>query len=86
MGMYLIPVKRGRSLSYNAGAWDELIDILDSWGVDTRELWSRTDDDLISEATCRAVGEALQAHMNEIDFLYWKDAYNWKSSGGFEKT
>jgi hypothetical protein len=41
---------------------------------------------LISEATCRAVGEALQAHMNEIDFLYWKDAYNWKSSGGFEKT
>lgn len=62
MGMDLI----GAGLSYNWQAWCWLRERLQTWGVDTSELSSRNDGDPISAATCVAIADALQTHLEEL--------------------
>lgn len=85
MGMDLI----GCGLSYNWSGWRWLIDHLEAWGVDTRDLVFHNDGHLISKETCAAIADALEAHLHELPererILIQLDIPAWRRCNGCEQ-
>jgi hypothetical protein len=74
---------------YNLAGWRGLFDLLGSWGVDTSEFRGCNDGDVISQATCQQVAEAIEQHLPELDpeDQDWLQPHIvfWRNSGGFEQ-
>ncbi|MBM3740867.1 MAG: hypothetical protein FJW39_34410 [Acidobacteria bacterium] len=90
MGMDLFSVSGTSGISYNWTAWRWLIGKLNEWGVDTSEFTDHNDGDRISADTCRAVADALEAHIDEIDDLETREFYRegiqaWRECNGFRQ-
>jgi hypothetical protein len=89
MGMDLSPINaKLEGLSYNWDAWLFLMEKLNEWGVDTREFSGSNDGELISASTCRAVADALEAHVDEIPGEKNRKFFRagieaWRHSNGF---
>ena len=62
----------GMELSYNWNGWHWLVGHLNSWGVDVSEFQFTNDGDPISGETCLAVADAIEAHLDELDFDHRK--------------
>lgn len=71
MGMDLEPIRPSKDAPkgdngfyqwnrYNWTGWSWLVEKLDEWGVDISEFADMNDGDEISEATCRAVADAIE--------------------------
>lgn len=74
---------------YNWSGWSRQIDLLDQWGVDTSEFAGMNDGDVISQATCEAVADAIEAHLEELSpeeasWLSPKIAL-WRTCGGYRQ-
>jgi hypothetical protein len=94
--MDLVPVNKGsETLHYNWSGWRWLIERLIRWGVDISEF-AGNDGELISDATCKAVADALEKRSEElleeesdeqprawVKRLTTEDARAWRQSGGF---
>jgi len=63
MGMDLI----GSGLSYNWTGWRDLLQLLEQWEVDVSEFRGTNDGDPISPETCRAVADAIETHLDELE-------------------
>ena len=63
MGMDLA----GADLSYNWAGWRSLLALLKEWEVDLSEFRGTNDGDSISPETCKAVADAIEAHLHEVD-------------------
>ena len=91
MGMDLCTADASGShdLRYNWNGWSYLIDLLNSWGVDTSEFVGFNDGDLISEETCKKVAAALELHLDELSDKdrKWLEPHieEWRNSGGFRQ-
>jgi len=82
MGMDLI----GAQLSYNWSGWEWLVEKLDEWGVDVSEFRFSNDGDLISKETCIKVAQAIEEHLDELDYEFqeWLEPhiFHWRECGG----
>ena len=90
MGMDLDPINDNKTdLHYNWNGWSWLTERLIEWGVDVSEFTGYNDGDVISAATCRKVGDAIEAHIEEIEERHqvWLSPHieRWRTSGGFRQ-
>jgi hypothetical protein len=98
MGMDLTPVKpsadapineRGKRVEphYNWSTWWDLVERLEQWGIDTFEFRGSNDGDVISEATCKTVADAIEQHLLDmplVDHDWWKlQVQAWRTCGGY---
>ena len=85
MGMDLI----GTGLSYNWHGWYWLVERLASWGVDVSEFRFTNDGAPILEETCRAVADAINQHLHDLDAQHrdWIEPHIeiWRECGGCEQ-
>jgi hypothetical protein len=51
---------------YNWSGWGWLARHLDAWGIDTSQLAGTNDGDIIDDATCKRIGQALEDHYEEL--------------------
>jgi len=72
---------------YNWAGWSALAEYLEQWGVDISEFSWMNDGDEISEKTCLAVADAIEAHLAEVDEdkrVFLKHNIEiWRTCGGF---
>ena len=72
---------------YNWSGWSLLCEHLEKWGVDTSEFRGVNDGDKISAKTCRAVADAIEAHLHELDEPHrnWLAPHvaRWRTCGGY---
>lgn len=85
MGMDLM----GAGLSYNWEGWKWLVEHLSSWGVDISEFRFTNDGDPISGATCAAVADAIEVHLDELTSREreWLEPHikNWRKCRGCDQ-
>lgn len=74
---------------YNWSGWSWLMDLLEKWGVDTREFSGMNDGEVISEETCRQVADAIEKHLPELDgeaqAVLKEDIILWRTCGGYRQ-
>ena len=73
---------------YNWTGWSILRNKLRIWGVDTSELKSMNDGDVISERTCLAIADAIEKHAHELnkeDGWLANHIERWRTCGGYEQ-
>jgi hypothetical protein len=72
---------------YNWSSWKWLLDHLKIWDVDVHEFSGMNDGDVISEATCLRVADAIEAHLPELDPVEreWLAPHValWRTCGGY---
>lgn len=76
----------GAGIGYNWQGWRWLVAHLESWGVDVSELKFSNDGDPISAETCRAIADAIEAHLHELDEYHreWIEPHikSWRTCNG----
>lgn len=74
---------------YNWAGWNILRNKLIEWKVDTSELKSLNDGEVISERTCLAIADAIEKHAHELDEEHagWLEGHiiRWRTCGGYEQ-
>jgi hypothetical protein len=89
MTMDLRAKNHPHDLGYNWYGWDYLARMLDGLGVDTSEFKGCNDGHPISEATCKAVADALEKYLPAMSAEDRKwlepDIQSWRNCGGFEQ-
>ena len=74
---------------YNWAGWNILRNKLIEWKVDTSELKSMNDGEVISERTCLAIADAIEKHAHELDKDQsgWLAGHiiRWRTCGGYEQ-
>lgn len=87
MTMDLFPVKEtNKGLAYNWLGWRRLRHLLLKWGVDISELRNHNSGEVIPEATCKAIADAIETNLkNENDEVKnWLRLLILKSGGSLE--
>lgn len=100
MGMDLKPVNPSKEAPqyeeggaiwgrYNISGWSYFRRLLEQWEVDTSELSGFNDGEVISEKTCIAIADAIEANLNKMDpedrdWLQPKIIL-WRTCGGYEQ-
>lgn len=74
---------------YNWGGWSRQIDLLQQWGVDVSEFSGVNDGEVISEATCKAVADAIEQHLPELSPIeqtyFGRKIALWRTCGGYRQ-
>lgn len=74
---------------YSWSGWSWLIENLERWGVNVAEFRGCNDGEVISEATCKAVADAIEKNIHEFpqsdrEWLL-EDVILWRTCGGYEQ-
>jgi hypothetical protein len=90
MGMHLVPLRKdAESLKYNWWGWGWLLESLLEWEVDISTFSAFSAGEVIPEATCLRVADALAAHLDELPqgAQEWLSGHvdKWRQSGGFHQ-
>lgn len=74
---------------HNWTGWSELVDLLQSWEVDTREFAGTNDGYVISAETCLKVADALEKNLpsqpQDIQDWLQPKIILWRTCGGYEQ-
>jgi hypothetical protein len=72
---------------YNWAGWSWLVEHLEKWCVDCSEFSGTNDGEVISDATCKKVADAIEAHLQELDEedREWLSSHvrMWRTCGGY---
>ena len=74
---------------YSWRGWDKITTYLESWGVNIDEFAGSNDGEVICDATCKAVADAIDANASQLtndgnEHLI-EDAVLWRTCGGYEQ-
>jgi len=74
---------------YNWAGWELLHRYLTEWKVNTKQLAGSNDGDIINEATCEAIADAIETHLSELpdDERNWLQPHIalWRTCGGYRQ-